>query len=386
MAFSNPILFGDVLYQNHSYYIGVTGPGTGQQNQQNLVGLFDAFSNAPAPTQASTGACSTGLSSWDLGVRGDRVVGGVPNHASGFTLNPVYSFLTSTTGYGTTNSGASPGVIAQYCNGSRVPPECTAADGCGGPHGFGTPPGIADALTPNPRFSLVPNATVDEGNNWINVSWGPLSLSNPAVRGTDGNYGGGPALGNYGLASGSAAIDFIPCSNTGASMCTTVNLASAYGLPPGTVFNLNLPTSDFFGNQRPDAVADPNGRPCAPNPGPGHPCVDVGAVETPQNGGPPPLALPRLTSMTPSSTTHPATGSKTVPVTILGSNLTGAVTVNITGFGVTAGTPTVNPGGTLLTVTFTVQSTAITPPGQPDVVTVTTSVGTSTNTLSFTVN
>ena len=90
--------------------------------------------------------------------------------------------------------------------------------------------------------------------------------------------------------------------------------------------------------------------------------------------------------MTPSSTTHPATGSKTVPVTILGSNLTGAVTVNITGFGVTAGTPTVNPGGTLLTVTFTVQSTAITPPGQPDVVTVTTSVGTSTNTLSFTVN
>ena len=90
--------------------------------------------------------------------------------------------------------------------------------------------------------------------------------------------------------------------------------------------------------------------------------------------------------MAPSSTTHPATGSKTVLVTIVGTHLTGAETVNISGLGVTAGAPTVNAAGTLLTVTFTVQSTAITPPGQPDVVTVTTSVGTSSNALSFTVN
>jgi hypothetical protein len=91
--------------------------------------------------------------------------------------------------------------------------------------------------------------------------------------------------------------------------------------------------------------------------------------------------------MTPSSTTHPATGSKTVTVVITGTHLTGAETVNITGFGVTqTGSLTVNAAGTLLTTTFTVQSTATTPAGQPDLVTVTTSVGTSANALSFTVN
>jgi hypothetical protein len=382
-AYSNPLLFGDLIFQNRAFYVGITGPGTGGRNQQNLVGLFDAFSNAAVPTQASTGACSSALVSyWDLGVRGDRVVGGAPNHASGLTLTPVYSFLSNTTGYNSTNSAAPAGVIAQYCNGSRVPPECTASDGCGGPHGFGTPPGIADALTPNPQFSLVPSATVDEGNNWINVSWGPLALSNPAVRATDGNYAGGPALGNYALASGSAAVDFIPCSNLGTSQCTTVNLAPIYGLP--TPFQLTLPATDFFGNQRPDAVGAPSdsNRPCTPNPGPGHPCVDVGAVETGQNGGPPALNLPAINPIVPASTTHPATGSKTVPVTITGTHLTGAETVNITGLGVTAGTPTVNAAGTLLTVTFTVQSTATL---GSDLVTVTTSVGTS-NARPFTVN
>ena len=83
------------------------------------------------------------------------------------------------------------------------------ANGCGGPAGFGVPPGIADATTPNPVFSLTPSATVDEGNNWINVSWGPLALSNPAVNpgAAGGDYGGGPLLANYSL---SAAIDNIP--------------------------------------------------------------------------------------------------------------------------------------------------------------------------------
>ena len=50
---------------------------------------------------------------------------------------------------------------------------------------------------PNPIFNLTPAATVDEGNNWINLSWGPLSLTNPTVAGADGNYGGGALLGNY---------------------------------------------------------------------------------------------------------------------------------------------------------------------------------------------
>ena len=229
-GFSNPILANNIIWQNRSFYIGVsTALGTGQLNQQKLVSLFDAFSNAAVPVQAATGDCSTALVSyWDLGVRGDRVVGGTPNHASGFTLNPTYSVLSNTSGYAATNSSTAPPVIAQYCNGSRVPPECTAADGCGGPHGFGVPPGIADALTPNPVFSLVPSATVDEGNNWINVSWGPLALTNPSAVGPTGNYGGAAPLANYALR---AAIDTVPISQP-------------------------HPALDFFGHARPETLGD----------------------------------------------------------------------------------------------------------------------------------
>jgi hypothetical protein len=88
------------------------------------------------------------------------------------------------------------------------------------------PPGIADATVPNPVFNLTPTATVDEGNNWVNISWGPLALTNPA----------GMTLGNYGLQMGSPAID-------------AANGAVA-------------PNTDFFGKPRPQ--------------GPG---FDIGAVE-----------------------------------------------------------------------------------------------------------
>src|SRR5256884_9656690 len=70
---------------------------------------------------------------------------------------------------------------------------------------LGVPPGIADSLAGQPLFSLVPSATVDEGNNWINVSWGPLSMSNTSLTGgTYGNYGGGLPLRDYVAAAGSS--------------------------------------------------------------------------------------------------------------------------------------------------------------------------------------
>jgi len=218
--YSNPILGNNIIWQNRSFYIGITGGGTGTLNQQNLVGLFRAFTNALAPAQTGTGQCGT-ASYWDIGVRGDT---GPTDHTGG-TLHPTYSVLTSTTGYGGANNSASaPPVVSQYCNGSRVPPECTAGDGCGGPKGFGVPPGISDAVTPNPRFSLTPSATVDEGNNWINVSWGPLALTNPSVAGADGNFGGGPPLANYNL---TATINTVPAAQP-------------------------HPATDFYGNARPE--------------------------------------------------------------------------------------------------------------------------------------
>jgi hypothetical protein len=242
-SISDPILYNDVFYQNRAFYVGVTGSGTGNLNQQNQVALFDA-SGAAVPAQTATGSCTGTDSYWDIGVRGDQWASGGPNHASGFTLHPINSLI-----------GVNPNFVTQYCNGSRVPPECTVADGCGGTHGFGVPPGIADAVTPNPLFSLVPSATVDEGNNWINLSWGPLSLTNPSVTGgTFNNYGGGPQLGNYSLLAGSPAINAITC---GAGSTTTSCLPSGEVTP--------APSTDFFGKPRPDSTNTSH--------------IDVGAVE-----------------------------------------------------------------------------------------------------------
>ncbi len=278
-SLSNPILYNDIFWQNRSFYAGVGNRGSGSLNQQNLVSLYTAFTTTLAPTQTATGACSTGTY-WDIGVRGDRTLNG---HESGFTLQPIWS-LTSYSGQG--NVSGDPIVVSQYCNGSRVPPECSLADGCGGLNGFGVPPGISDAVTPNPVFSLVPSATVDEGNNWINVSWGPLGLSNPSgTGGSNNDYGGGPPLGNYAPQPSSPVVDHIPCPG---SPC----------MPLGEV--VPTPPTDFFGNPRPNATGN----------------FDIGAVETGTGG-----VLPILqATVTPSSLSFgTARGPMTLTVTNTGN-------------------------------------------------------------------
>jgi hypothetical protein len=228
-GFSYPILYNDLFWQNRAYYIGVGSlggdPVNPLLNQQHVVALYNAFTSTQAPSQSTTGAC-TAASYWDIGVRGDT---GPTNHASGVTLSPAYSVLTDITGYGGTshNSNSNPAVKSQYCNGSRIPPELGSA-------GWMVPPGISDASVPNPIFNLTPAATVDEGNNWINISWGPLALTHPLT---------GATLGDYALATGSPAIDYIGTT------------ATTYAAAPGT---------DFFGNPRKTLT---------------NPCVDVGAVD-----------------------------------------------------------------------------------------------------------
>ena len=251
-SFSVPILYNDLFWQNRSYHIGVGSLGSGTQNQQNVVSLYLTGSggSVPAPSQpqpvastsngagtiitGGTGACFTSPDVndyWDIGVRGDT---SASTHGSGLTLTPTYSVLTAGyTGNGNPNhnSNSNPTVVSQYCNGSRIPPELGSA-------GYQVPAGISDATVPNPIFNLTPAATVDEGNNWINLSWGPLSLISPA----------GTTLGNYSPAAGSPAIDYIPSS-------------------AGDPYTL-APLTDFFGNTR---KAGGN-------------AVDVGAVEVGASG------------------------------------------------------------------------------------------------------
>ena len=228
-TFSYPYLADNIFWDNSAYYIGVGALSA--QFQQNVVSLYSAFTTTLAPTQSVTGAC-VATSFWDIGARGDT---GPTNHGSGITLAPSYSFITSLGGSGDYsnsamhNSASAPNFTSQYCNGSRTPPEFGAS-------GFSVPPGISDASVPNPIFNLTPVATVDEGNNWINLRWGPLTLTNPTVLGTDGNYGGGPALANYSPAAGSPAIDYVPNG--------TFN--TVRGVVGNTI------QTDFFGNKRPD--------------------------------------------------------------------------------------------------------------------------------------
>jgi hypothetical protein len=335
-------LYNDVIWQNRSFYIGIVGQGTGTLNQQNEVGLFDGFTTTPAPTQPTadattangqgviitggTGACvlaSTSGSYWEMGVRGDT---GPGNHNSGFSLTPVYSVLTDVADYPNGNNlGSNPTVVSQYCNGSRVPPEATCTDPNGQtiPCGYQVPPGIADATVPNPVFSLLPSATVDEGNNWINMSWGPLSLVNPKTN---------AVLGSYALAAGSPAMAAIDAND-----------GPAYALAP---------PADFFGNPRKvNSVA-----------------VDAGATQSPAP------AAPRLTSISPTSGVR----GTAVPVTLTGTNLGTVETINVSGSGITVSN--LSASNTQVTATFTIAPTST---GQRNV-TVTADGGNS-NAVPFTV-
>jgi hypothetical protein len=170
--------------------------------------------------QTAEGQCVTSPSPnyWDVGVRGDT---SAILHNSGFRVFLTNSILTSLAGGygGVGNSASNPQVTKQYCNGSRVPPEiCTTYPPGQCNPGYNVPPGIADATLPNPLFSLTPSATVDEGNNWINLAYGPLSLLDL----TDN------LLGDYRITTGSPAVN--GGATTGSTIPTTAH--------------------DFFGNAR----------------------------------------------------------------------------------------------------------------------------------------
>ncbi|MEX3953709.1 Ig-like domain-containing protein [Paraburkholderia sp. EG287B] len=189
-TFSNPVLTNDLFWQNRTFYITVGGLDPGIAGLQNVVTLNPSLNQAGH----ATGYCDPKAVYWDIGAFGDT---GAANHGSGLTMNPRYSILTDAGDYpNANNSGSNPGVVHQYCNGARVPPEA-------GGIGITVPPGIADTVLPNPLFSLLPSATPDEGNNWINMSYGPLSLFNEASTGTQLNT----LLGNYTIPGTSPAVN-----------------------------------------------------------------------------------------------------------------------------------------------------------------------------------
>ena len=272
---SYPELYNNVIWQNRAFSIGVGTLGTGSLNQQNVVALHPTLNqpSTDATTANGTGSIVTGGTGacvaeptfstssggyWDIGVRGDT---GPDNHSSTVTLSPTYSVLTdvsAASGYSGAalhNTGTNPTVLSQYCNGARVPPELATAQP-GNPLGYNVPPGISDATVPNPIFNLTPAATVDEGNNWINIAWGPLALSNPSVVTAPGTAVA--PLGNYGPASTSSVIGYIPST---ASTYTPAPARDFYGTLRKTDNAVDAGAVEFTGGGGGTAVLSVTGGP-----------------------------------------------------------------------------------------------------------------------------
>ena len=319
--FSVPVLANNIFWQNRAFKI--TTPPLGATSSAGPVQLV------PALTQSATGGPATAGTPmyWDIGVYGDTLPN---NHASGLTLSPTYSILDDPADYasGNNSAGVNNGTITtQYFNGSRVPPEiapllCTTpngnanAPGCIQPGtvglGITVPGGVPDTVPPPlPAFTLTPAATVDEGSNWINMFYGPLSLTNPTVQ--SGAAGYGAPLQNSTPAAGSPAIGAVP---------------STVGHPP----------TDFYGNPRPDLSDTTH--------------FDIGAIEV--AGAAPPVAA-ALTSISPNTG---ALGTS-FTVTLTGTNLTGTGAVNISAgsAGITRTNLTV-VNSTTVTATLTISATA----------------------------
>jgi hypothetical protein len=167
----NATLVNNIIWENRSFY-------------------FAPAANSPTgfqlnPVVTGCGGNSVNANYWDLGVVGQ------PHANPALKLNPNYSVLTSTDGYAGTqqhNTSNNPLLLKTYCNGPRF---------------------VAPALPENPApsvpFTMQAAGTLDEGGNWVDVRYGPLSLTNPVNQGTLGTVK--PMLGDYHIATGSSAVD-----------------------------------------------------------------------------------------------------------------------------------------------------------------------------------
>jgi hypothetical protein len=209
-VFSNPYLENNIVFKNRSFYFKVTsGPGSGAN-----PGSPATTTLVPTLVQTSIGACPAGATYWDLGVLGQSEA--TPT----LVMNPTYSVLTpdpSNNIYNNNhNQEADPLLAHAYCNGSRANP------------------GIPDSTPPNPPFTFQAGGAEDEGGNWVDLRYGPLSLSDSSIA--TGNPGYGVTIGDYRICGGAT----IP-----AATCGGKSSAVDAGTP------LVAPNHDIFGTTRP---------------------------------------------------------------------------------------------------------------------------------------
>jgi hypothetical protein len=181
---SNPTLVNDILWQNRSFFYS----GDGRLCVGNALTDVAAGCTTLAD-QSTSGQCVPGAKYWDVGVLGDASTA-----PGAVRLTASFSVLSSTVGYaGSGNTAADPQLVNPYCNGSRVVPEL---------------PGV---INPPSVKNLQVAATVDEGNNYVNLRYGPLYTVNPATGAAFGDYHLGGAITSGGQVTGSTS----PAVNTG---------------------------------------------------------------------------------------------------------------------------------------------------------------------------
>jgi hypothetical protein len=186
--FSNPTLVNNILWRNRSMCWAVTGPGPGQ------FGLFDP---APAGTCNTSSPAGTNPVYVDLAVLHTAAAGSFANKYVGAgidKLTPDHSILTALLGPGGYDNGhanlaADPLMVSVYANGNRKP-----------------------APIPAQFTTLIDTAaTQDEGGNFIDIRFGPLTLWN--CLNPDGSVkspqsaANCPLFGNYHLTPASPAVD-----------------------------------------------------------------------------------------------------------------------------------------------------------------------------------
>jgi hypothetical protein len=385
---SLPQISNDLFWQNRAFHVEIvdkdgnpidgtsTNPnGTGLYSHQNIVALLPLFK------QSYTGQCVAPPANqelyWDLGVRMDLLSDqnghalnfdattvGAGSYApgigggSGVTANlndsgPIglsasNSILSDNTNLlnisGTGNiAPANTPVQGQYCNGARIPPEqCGTNQGANHPAmclGYFTPAGQSETVGVAPVFTfngISATATVDEGNNWINMTYGPLTLSRPPAIAAGSTASAEPTVASaaVGAAQGAYSIGSTSDAVGGGS-------AQANGVPG----------NDFYGQKR------------------GKIAVSIGAVELIPGA-------PTLTAISPAS----GAASTTISVSLTGTNFTTGSTIAISGGGVTASNVK-RVSATQLTATFAIALNA-TQGGRT--VSVTSAGGTS-GTVTFTV-
>lgn len=200
-AVSQPILLNDILWQNRSFYY--SGDGRLCASNTTAGGACTTLAD-----QTTTGQCPSGARYWDIGVLGDASVA-----PAAVRLNPSFSTLTSTSGYaGNNNTATNPNLASQYCNGSRVVPE------------------LPPVINPPTVKNLQVAATLDEGNNYVNLRYGPLYGNNPVTGAPFGGYGRGDALSPAAL-SLAASLNH---TDTGQSVFTNI------GTTPLTITGITL--------------------------------------------------------------------------------------------------------------------------------------------------